>query len=430
MEINTSTRLKLNPTPLLKGHFPPEFLWGAAISSYQTEGDNLNSDWYLWEKEKKITAAGRAANHYELFKEDFRLAKELNLKSLRISLEWARIFPQKNKCSDEALLHYKESIKLLNSLDIKPFVTLHHFTNPIWFSRAGGWLLSKNIDYFLEYVRKAANELKHDVHYWHIINEPMVYLYNGFIAGIWPPGIKSLNTAKKVLDNIISAYRDGYQEIKNIYKQEGLECNVSFAKHVRKFEACPSFNFGQNFISSSLRDKLFNIDLLDYLSQKHCLDSIAINYYCKEYVKFNGALGAQCRHPHHKEHKNFLGWYVYPQGLYEFLKRFKKYKLPIFITENGTAEVSDSLYEEYLLSHLTSVARAISEGVDIKGYFWWSLVDNFEWDKGFGPRFGLIEVDYGNFKRKIKPFAYTYAKICKDNRIDISEDRKQMTDDG
>ncbi|MFA6281949.1 MAG: family 1 glycosylhydrolase, partial [Candidatus Omnitrophota bacterium] len=293
------------------------------------------------------------------------------------------------------------------------------FTNPIWFSQSGGWLLSKNIDYFLEYLKVAVNALRHDVHYWCVINEPMVYLYNGFIAGIWPPGIKSVKLAKKVLNNIISAYRDGYQEIKNIYKQEGLECNVSFAKHVRKFAACPKFNFGQNFISTLLRDKIFNIDLLDYLSGKHCLDSIDINYYCKEYVKFNGPLGSECCHPHHKERKNFLGWNAYPQGLYEFLKRFQKYKLPIFITENGTAENNDSLYQEYLLSHLNSVARAVSEGIDIKGYFWWSLIDNFEWDKGFSPRFGLIEVDYNNFKRKIKPFAYTYAKICKDNKITI-----------
>ncbi|MFA5271922.1 MAG: family 1 glycosylhydrolase, partial [Candidatus Omnitrophota bacterium] len=282
MEINTSTRFGINPSP--GGDFPSEFLWGAAISSYQTEGGNSNSDWYLWEKENKITPCGRASNHYEFFKEDFRLAKELNLKSLRISLEWARISPQKGIYSDQALLHYKESIKLLKSLGIKPFVTLHHFTNPIWFSEAGGWSSSENIDYFLEYLKVAVNELKHDVHYWHIINEPLVYLFNGYVAGIWPPGIKSLTTAKKVLDNLISAYRDGYQEIKNIYKQEGLECNVSFTKHIRKFAACPSFNFGQNFISSSFRDKVFNIDLLDYLNQKRCLDSIAVNHYCKEYV--------------------------------------------------------------------------------------------------------------------------------------------------
>jgi beta-glucosidase len=417
MERNTSTRLKLIPS--LEVKFPSGFLWGAAISSYQTEGGNLNSDWYLWEKEKKITSCGRASNHYELFKDDFRLVKELNLKSLRMSLEWARISPQKGIYSDQVLLHYKESIELLKSLGIKPFVVLHHFTNPIWFSEPGGWSSSKNIDHFLEYLKVVVNKLKRDVYYWQIINEPMVYLFNGYVAGVWPPGVKSLTTAKKVLNNLISAYRDGYQEIKNIYKQEGLECNVSFAKHIRRFAACPSLNFGQNFISSSFRDKVFNIDLLDYLSAKRCLDSIAVNYYCKEYVKFNSYLGSDCSHPYHKERKNFLGWYVYPRGLYEFLKRFKKYKLPIFITENGTAELSDSLYEEYLLSHLKSVARAISEGIDIKGYFWWSLIDNFEWDKGFGPRFGLIEVDYDNFKRKIKPFAYTYAKICKENRIEV-----------
>ncbi len=400
-------------------NFPSEFLWGAAISSYQTEGGNSNTDWCLWEKEKKITLCDRASNHYKFFREDFKLAKELNLKSLRISLEWARIFPQKGEFSSEALKHYKESIVILNSLGIKPFVTLHHFTNPIWFSDLGGWTLSENIDYFLEYLKKVVNEFKSDVEYWLIINEPMVYLFNGYVSGIWPPGMQSVNIAKKVLDNLTNAYCQGYKEIKNIYKEAGLECNVSFAKHIRKFSPCPRLNFGQNYISASFRDKIFNIDLLDYLSGKSCLDFIAVNYYCKEYVKFNGIIGSECLHQNHKEHKNYLNWYIYPHGFYEFLKRFEKYKLPIFITENGTAERDDSLYEKYLLSHLKSVARAFSEGIDIKGYSWWSLIDNFEWDKGFGPRFGLIEIDYGNFKRKIKPFAHTYAKICRDNRVTI-----------
>ncbi|MFA5337931.1 MAG: family 1 glycosylhydrolase [Candidatus Omnitrophota bacterium] len=406
------------PSPSFKVDFPPSFLWGAAISSYQTEGANYNSDWYLWEKKKKIQASGRAANHYELFSHDFKLAKELNLGALRLSFEWARINPAPGVYIEEEINHYKEVIQTLKILGLKPFVTLHHFTNPIWFTQAGGFQSSKNTGYFLEYLKRIVEEFKDDIQHWSIFNEPLVYVYNGYICGRWAPGVKSIRIARKVSDNITSAYIDGYKEIKNIYNGE-TPSYVSLVNHIRKFSPCPNFNFGQNSISACLKDKLSNFGIINYLTKKSCLDYLAVNYYCKEYVKFKGLVGAECTHQFHKERKNYLGWYIYPQGFYELLKRLKCYGLPIYVMENGTAEIEDSLYKEYLFSHLQCVARAISEGTDIKGYFWWSLIDNFEWDYGFGPKFGLIDVNYDTFERRIKPFALTYAKICKENRIEI-----------
>jgi beta-glucosidase len=407
------------PSALREIRFPSSFLWGAAISSYQTEGANYNSDWYLFEKERKIQEAGHAANHYELFPQDFKLAKELNLSAVRLSFEWARINPEPGIFLEEEINHYKEVIQTLKILGLKPFVTLHHFTNPAWFAKAGGFESSKNIDYFLGYLKTIAEEFKADINDWLIFNEPLVYVYNGYICGRWPPGVKSIPTAKKVLRNIISAYIDGYKEIKNIYDGSNTRSYVSLVNHIRKFSPCPNFNFGQNSVSAFIKDKLSNFDIINYLTKKSCLDYLAVNYYCKEYVKFKGLIGAECIHQFHKERKNYLGWYIYPQGLYELLKKLKNYNLPVYVMENGTAELEDSLYKEYLFSHLKCAAQAISEGVDIKGYFWWSLIDNFEWDYGFGPKFGLIGVNYDTFERRIKPFAYAYAKICKENRITI-----------
>ncbi|MFA5008878.1 MAG: family 1 glycosylhydrolase [Candidatus Omnitrophota bacterium] len=414
-----STGDSINASIPLKVDFPSSFLWGAAISSYQTEGKNYNSDWYLFEKERKIEAASRAANHYELFSQDFKLAKELSLGAVRLSFEWARICPAPGVFSEEEINHYKEAIQTLNILGIKPFVTLHHFTNPVWFAQSGGFKEPKNIEYFLGYLKRIVEEFKDDINNWLIFNEPLVYVYNGYICGRWPPGVKSIQTARKVLANITSAYMDGYKEIKNIYNEDKSNSYVSLVNHIRKFSPCPSFNFGQNSISAYIKDKLSNYDIINYLTKKSCLDYLAVNYYCKEYVKFKGLVGEECTHQFHKERKNYLGWYIYPQGIYEFLKRLRGYNLPIYIMENGTAEIEDALYKDYLFSHLKCVAKAISEGVDVRGYFWWSLIDNFEWDKGFGPRFGLIGVNYETFERRIKPFAYTYAKICKENKVEI-----------
>jgi beta-glucosidase len=399
--------------------FPQKFLWGAALSSYQTEGENFNTDWYVWEKKKKLEPAARASNHYHLFRSDFELAKELNFNCLRISLEWARICPRDHIYLEKELLHYKEVIDTLISLKLNPIVTLHHFTNPRWFVSRGGWLSSKNIDIFLYYLRKIAENFKESVEYWLIFNEPLVYVYNSFVLGIWPPGHRSLLDAKKVLNNIMSAYRTGYQEIKNIYGDSSIRPKVSFSKHMRIFSACPDFNIGLNSFSAFLRDRFFNFKFIETLRHKHLLDFIAINYYCKEYVKFKGIAGIACAHSFHKEKKNYLNWYIYPKGLYELLMRAKRYDLPVIVMENGTAESQSSSYEDYLLAHLQSVGNAISDGVDVRGYLWWSLIDNFEWHEGFSPRFGLVEINYRDFSRRVRPFALTYAKICKENRLTI-----------
>jgi len=399
--------------------FPSHFLWGAAISSYQCEGNNFNCDWYLWEKEKFLEAAGRACDHYHLFDKDFQLAQSLDLNYLRFSIEWARVNPAISSFSQEELDHYIAVVDSLLNYKLKPIITLHHFTNPIWFANKGGWLNSKNIDYFLNFLKKTVESLKDRVDTWLIFNEPLVYIYNGFVVGSWPPGKRSLTDAKKVLDNITSAYLIGYQEIKNIYKESSIAPQISLAKNLRKFCGCPSFLSILNSLSASSRSRNFNYWLIERLRRKRSLDFLAINYYCKEYTKFKGLVGVECKHDSHGQRKNHLGWNVYPQGFYEVLKTLKKFGLPIIVTENGTAEIENHLYEQYLIEHLQSLAKAYLEGVDIRGYLWWSLLDNFEWDKGFKYRFGLIEVDYTTMARKVKPFACTYAKICNENKIEI-----------
>lgn len=155
------------------------------------------------------------------------------------------------------------------------------------------------------------------------------------------------------------------------------------------------------------------------MTKRNALDFLAINYYCREFSKFKDLFGAESDYKPKRGRKNYLGWNIYPQGFYRLLKKIARYNLPIIITENGTAEYENSLYEDFLIRHLRSLAAAINEGVDIRGYLWWSLIDNFEWDKGFGPCFGLAGVDYKTFKRTPKPFSATYSTIIKENRLEI-----------
>ena len=235
-------------------NFPANFLWGASLSSYQHEGQNTNSDWHLWEKERGFEPCQRSCDHYHLFEKDFQLAKELNLNCLRFSLEWARVCPYQSVFRQEEINHYSTVVDNLLKYQLKPVVTLHHFTNPFWFSKQGGWLKSSNIDYFLEYLRKVVEANKAKVDTWLIFNEPLIYIYQGFISGAWPPGEKSFAKAKRVLANILSAYSTGYEEIKRIYGKTPV--SVSLTKHMRIFSACPK---GLGFLNSLA---LFKVSLL------------------------------------------------------------------------------------------------------------------------------------------------------------------------
>jgi beta-glucosidase len=396
--------------------FPKNFLWGSATSSYQVEGANANNDWYAWEEQGKVPYRSLdAADSYRRFEEDFDLIKALGQNCHRLSLEWSRIEPAKERDNEIELLHYQQVLSSLKERNINSIVTLHHFTNPLWFYQDNCWLNPKASEYFANYVTKVAQKLSGLVDYWITINEPLVYVYNAYVRGIWPPGEKSLKKAQVVLDNLAKAHCLAFDILHKICPSTP----VSIAHNMRIFTPCSFLNLGQNLIPALVRDRLFNINLLEVLIRKKCLDFIGLNYYTRDFVRFSfsQSFGTDCKAGHHKDRKNSLGWNVFPQGLFTMLMRLKRYNLPIIITENGTTEEKDALYEDYLKKHLFYAAKAIEKGAKVTGYLWWSLLDNFEWEYGFGPRFGLAAVGK-DFKRAIKPFAYAYKHICETNRID------------
>jgi beta-glucosidase len=402
--------------------FPKDFFWGAATSAYQVEGNNRKSDWWEWEKRVGLKeVSGEACRHYELYRQDFNLAAKLNHNAHRLSIEWSRIEPEEGKFSAQEIKHYLDVVLFLRERNIEPIITLHHFTNPLWFSKLGGWKNRNARGYFLRYTKKVVESLCGEVKYWVTINEPMVYVYHAYILGVWPPQEKSFLVASRVTDNLADAHIKAYEAIHSIYRSRNLSLPmVSIAKNLQAFVPCvPSL---KNKVAVYLREKNFNFKFIDTLIRHRALDFIGVNYYSRSLAEaqnwgIKSLLLDICKNKHSQLKKNTLGWDIYPEGLYSLLLKLKRYDLPVFILENGICTEDDNTRWDFICEHLKRVHLAISQGVKVLGYIYWSLLDNFEWDKGFGPHFGLIEVDYATYKRTVRESAQKFSLVCKTGQL-------------
>jgi beta-glucosidase len=309
--------------------FPERFLWGAETSSYQVEGGHSNADWWRWEIQTGKERSGEACRHYELYEQDFDLAKGLDHNAHRLSIEWSRIEPAEGVFSDEALRHYLDVILALKARKIEPVVTLHHFTNPIWFSDMGGWENARASKLFLRYTERVVRELAPYVRYWTTINEPTIYISHGYILGVWPPQVRSLLRAKRVEDNFVRAHNGAFRLIRRIYDESGLERPmVGLAQHMQAFVPCADTL--KNRLGSYLRDTWFNLRLINAFIRAGTLDYIGLNYYSRQIVAVrhwgisNMAMDT-CKAHVHPAKKNSLGWDIYPEGFYRLLVSLGRY---------------------------------------------------------------------------------------------------------
>ena len=395
--------------------FPKNFLWGAATAAHQVEGNNIHSDWWEWEKGGGGTEpSGIACDHYHRFEEDFRLAKELHHNAHRLSIEWARIEPEEGKWNEEAIQHYQEVLKSLHNKGIKTFVTLFHFTLPLWFAQKGGFEEKENLKYFDRYVDRMAYHLGDLVDFWITINEPSVYVGSSYLGGYWPPQKKNFLKLIQVYLNLARTHRSAYKSIHNIKK----DAQVGMAMNISTFHSFGGYLPGM--IVSKIAKFLAN-DSFYFLTRDYH-DFLGINYYFFHNFSLKDLfllkkIGLKSIEETMMLKRSDLGWPIYPQGIYEVLMDLKHRHLPIYITENGVADVQDKHRENFILNHLQWLHQAIEEGVDVRGYLHWTLMDNYEWAFGFKPRFGLIEIDYKTQKRTIRKSALTYAKICQENAI-------------
>lgn len=422
--------------------FPDGFLWGAGTSSHQVEG-GVENDWTEWEPgnaERKVEEAkkkqwpkfilknypnplqkenyisGRACNHYNRFESDFDIAKELGHNAHKFSIEWSRIEPEEGKFNRKELDHYAKVIKALKDRGLEPFVVLWHWGNPKWIGKIGAWENEKTVDYFIRYAKRLIKYpgIGNSVKFWMPLNEFQAYIGYSYLGGVLPPQKKSLWKANKVLKNLVLAQRKAYYLIHKELKGNILVGASHHATHHAPYNP-------KNFLN------VLFVKMLDYIKKDRiinmigsCQDFIGLQVYRHERVKFSlGGRYGIAKIDNEKTDHSDMGWEIYPEGIYHTLKYLKKFKLPIYITENGIADARDKKRSKFIKDHLYWTCKALQEGVDVRSYLYWSLLDNLELAEGFWPRFGLVEVDYKTMERKIRPSAQEYAKICKSNQLEI-----------
>lgn len=389
--------------------FPKDFLWGTATSAFQTEGNNRNTDWWTWEtgyrKNYKYPyeKSGNACDSYSRYEEDFDLCVGLNNNAVRISIEWARIEPKPGEINLEEIEHYKKVLLAAQKRNLKVFATLMHFTIPQWLAKRGGWLNPKSISCFAEYCKLCAREFGPLVHSFITINEPLVYTTMSYINGIWPPSVQNVFSAIIVENNLTLAHIKAYQAIKSIGNYQ-----VGLVENVAHFYYKPGILSPIGFVVTKLLT-FFNVDI-HLLRIKNHSDFIGLNFYFT--TRFSGVFAENV-----DDRQSDLNWWIYPKGLEKVLLHLKQYNLPIYITENGLADEWDTQRKDFIKDMLISAHNALEQGVDLRGYFHWSLIDNYEWHQGFWPKFGLVYVDRNNMSRTPRPSFYYYADICKNGRI-------------
>jgi beta-glucosidase len=423
--------------------FPKDFIWGVATSAHQVEGYNTNNQWYLWETTVDATGnpmiargqlSGQACDHWRRVSQDIGLMKELGVKSYRFSVEWSRIEPAEGVFDSLAIRHYQDECDSLLANGITPMVTLHHFTNPIWFERKGAFEKKENVADFVRFTEVIYLALKDRVKMWCTINEPAVYVVGGYFQGNMPPGKKDPKLAAVVLRNILEAHVQAYWKIKSL--PGGDRMMVGLVKNMTQMDPYRKWHPG-DWLLANLMDGVFNGTTLEFLKTgkyrfnmptmaklsdenpkaKGSMDFIGLNYYSHYNYKFSFNLDKAFQAKLLPgEVKTDMDYASYPEGFYRAIKTVSQFGLPIIITENGIADAKDDRRELFINQYLYVVSKAISEGYNIRGYYYWSLTDNFEWSFGYDMKFGLYAVDWPTQMRMLRKGSKRYQQIIQSSK--------------
>ena len=416
--------------------FPNGFLWGTATAAHQVEGNNTNNTWWAWEQQEGRILhghkSGLACDWWGgRWQEDFDRAVETHQNAHRLSVEWSRIQPAPDRWNEGALDVYRDMVRYLTSRNVTPMVTLHHFSDPLWFSEQGGWENEKSIEAFTVFVRKVVDALREYVNLWVTINEPNVYLYGGYMGGGFPPGKNDINLAFRVMENMIRAHAAAYRAIHAIQPEGRVGTSINYRSMVPATPWNPLDRWAAS-VQSQIFNDMFPRAILDgsyitLLSRKRISEAIGtqdfvgINYYTRDHVTFDlgkpGALFGRRELPKEAALSDTGFIANVPDGMGDALKWGLKFKVPIIVTENGVEDADDDLRPTYTIQHIHQVWRAINNNWPIKGYFHWSLVDNFEWERGWTQRFGLWELDENTQARRRRASVDVYDTICKENGI-------------
>lgn len=421
--------------------FPSGFRWGAATAAYQVEGDNTNAQWYRWEQQGRIASGDRcgpACDWWRQAERDFDLARSLGLNALRLSIEWSRIEPRPGEWSAAAVARYREMLSGLRERGIEPLVTLHHFTHPIWFEERGAFQAPDAVDRFARFAGFAAEQLGDLCDFWCTINEPNVYSVFAYQLGAHPPGRRGdLRAAVRVQATLARAHAAAYRAIHRVQP----EARVGWAQHYNIFDpARPRHPLDRAV--AALQDLAFNeffpralrggrapfpFSLLagDLRDARGTCDFVGVNVYARDLVRFDPRRPAELfgrrevvpGAPHGDSGAVPSYGEAYPEGIARVVRRVATFGKPIYVTEHGVADASDRLRPWLIAVAARVMHQALTEGHDLRGYYHWTLVDNFEWNEGWSTRFGLAALDVATQARTLRPSGRLYGEIARANAL-------------
>ena len=417
-------------------NFPRGFLWGTATASHQVEGNNKNNNFWAWEQEPgrihKGHKSGLACDWWGgRWREDFDRIIESGQNAHRFSIEWSRIQPTPDRWDEDALDHYRQMLQRLEEHKITPMITLHHFCDPLWLSELGGWENELIIDRFTAYVEKSVEALAEYNNLWVTINEPNVLAIYAYVFGLFPPGKTNIRVINRVYTNLVKAHANAYQAIHRIQPT----ARVGIATNYRSVQPSTTGNpldrlavrlihsVFNNAVPKAIQDGVLRLpwSRTRIPKAKNTQDFLGINYYTRDKVAFNLLFAKdyfiRSYFPPESELSTTGFIANEPEGMFEALKWGLEFNLPMIVTENGIEDEDDRLRPSYLAQHLHQVWRAVNFNWPVKGYFHWTLVDNFEWERGWTQRFGLWELDIETQARQKRPSADLYSAICQQNGI-------------
>jgi beta-glucosidase len=400
--------------------FPGSFLFGTATSATQIEGHCSTSDWVSFARQKGRIKHGDtpevACDSWRQWRQDVALQRELGMGAYRLSVEWARIEPRPGEIDHASLDVYRQMLGALRDASIEPMVTLHHFTLPAWLAERGGVLATDFAACLGRFARITAGALGDLCRLWVTINEPNVLAAHAYLLGVWPPARKNPVLAWRAQRRMLDAHEAAYRALKEVR----ADLQVGVAHHLRAIEPANAQRRTDR-AAAALFARVFNDAFARASLERRTQDFFGINYYSRDRVRFSVrhapklfverkvAAGAEL---------SDLGWEVYPAGLRQVIDTWaRRSGLPVYVTENGIADARDEKRGAFIHAHLSELARAIEAGVDVRGYFHWSLLDNFEWAEGYEPRFGLVHVDYATGRRTVRPSAHVYERIARERAL-------------
>jgi beta-glucosidase len=386
--------------------FPDAFVWGAATAAHQIEGGNWNNDWWAWEHTPHsgcVEPSGDACDSWNRWHEDVALCQQLGLDSYRFSIEWSRIEPERGEFSTAALDHYRRIGEALLERGIEPIVTFHHFTSPRWLAEQGGWAEPSAVDAFARFSERAARALAPVLRKACTINEPNIVALHGFQTGVFPPGQRDRDARRRVSDHFGRAHRKAADAIRGA----APDVPVGLTLSMTDYHAVDGGESRRDQVRWAMEDMFLDMTEGD--------DFLGVQTYTRERVGPDGHAGPEAGVP-----VLAMGYELWPQALEACLRRAWDYTdgdLPLLVTENGIGTDDDEQRIAYVSEALAGVLRCLADGLDIRGYTYWSLLDNFEWAYGYGPRFGLVDVDRTTFERQPKPSAQWLSAVAAANAL-------------